>query len=77
MVALLILYCSELTHSVQRGPDQQWQNLPCRTESGDVDFSQDGEDGHVPLPLTVPHRTCQEGFCSVALWLPAVLVLGV
>lgn len=67
MVALLILYCSELTHSVQRGPGQQRQNLPCRTEPGDMDFSQDGEDDHVPLPLTVLYRTCQEGFCSVAL----------
>lgn len=38
VVALLILYCSELTHSVQRRPDQQWQNLPCRTEPGDVIF---------------------------------------
>lgn len=49
VVALLLLYCSELTHSVQRGPDQQQQQkLPRRTECGDVDFSQDGGEDHVP-----------------------------
>lgn len=76
MVALLILYCSELAHSVKRGPDQQQQKLPGRKERGDVEFSQDGGEDHVPLPPRVPHRACQEGFCSVAPWLPAVLVLG-
>lgn len=68
MVALLMLYCSELTHSVQKGPDQQWQKLPWGTEHGDMDFSQDDEDGHMPLPLTAPHRTCQEGVCSLVPW---------
>lgn len=48
VVALLLLYCSELTHSVQRGPDQQQQKLPHRTERGDVDFSQDGGEDHMP-----------------------------
>lgn len=59
MVDLLILYCPELTHSVWSRSDQQWQSLPCRIEPGDVDFFWDGEDGHMPFPLTVPHRTCK------------------
>lgn len=31
-MVVALLYCSELTHSVQMGREQQWQNLPCRTE---------------------------------------------